>query len=813
MMRHIHALLVLLCALATPSFAEQAPADPNVALRAKLAEIDAALEQRRQEVVTLEAAPAAEGSERAALAQAKALEARRAEQETKLEALRQAETAKNQAVSDKLAEVWPTWAVPAPVAAVAEEPALDLVPVLPATSAPAQAEPATASPTATGGQRDWRAELAALPPDPIDLRGLPRRVLTLPAAELVQNPGDPESKTVPLATFSILYVFGEAEDAGQTWLAVGLDGQRADGWLRANLAEDWRTMLVMQYATKGDRNPVLFFKNAEAIHSILEDGIFGHDALNKTYQEIAKGQYSGSDIIATEPRLAVKTDDRPYLMPILGFQKGFFADEAVDTQLLELAAVTLQPEARDGAPMVRDASVDVASEEVKNFKVGVAFVIDTTTSMGPYIERVKSFVTEVQGQAEAQNVGGKIDIAILGFRGSTSEDNRLEYETRIFRDFGAPLGAEDLKKQVAAIKPSKVPTANWREDAFAGLTDAIEKLDWGKVDSRIVFLVTDASPRTLGDLRARDPSQGPRSVGALAAQNNIAILTLHMQTQEARQVSIKTDKEDDVERGKLIYPELRGAGVGGLGTYFQLAGNSAKDFEAGLNRLASQIVASLAQLSRGEVLADLRADTNPVLDEEVNALKDGAGGIVIDSAEKAGLISSAVLSEMFRYQQEYLGARNGVEAPAFYRAWAADRDLLSPETRSLNVSVFMTRQQLGDLSAKLDDVVQRLEAKESGLGDFFSEVQQQASSAAVDPNLAQFLPSYLDELPYGSPFINLTAEAWQSLGQAGQLDLLSDVKEKIGIYRRINSTEAGWFKLSDRDGAEQVYPLPLSQLP
>jgi serine/threonine-protein kinase PpkA len=810
MMRHIHALLVMLCALATPSFAEQVPADPNVAMRAKLAEIEAALEQRRQEVVTLEATPAAEGSERAALAQAKALEARRAEQVSKLESLRQAETATNQAVSDKLAEVWPIWAAPAPTAAVAEEPALDLVSILPAAPAPVQV---TASAEATGALMDWRAEFAALPADPTDLRGLPRRVLTLPAAELVQNPSDPASKTVPLATFSILYVFGEAEDAGQTWLAVGLDAHRADGWLRANLAEDWRTMLVMQYATKGDRQPVLFFKNAEAIHSILEDGIFGHDALNETYQEIAKGQYSGSDIIATEPRLAVKTDDRPYLMPILGFQKGFFADEAVDTQLLELAAVTLQPEGRDGAPIIRDTSVEVTSEEVKNFKVGVAFVIDTTTSMGPYIDRVKSFVTEVQAQAEAQSVGGKIDIAIVGFRGSTSEESRLEYETRIFRDFGAPLGAEDLKKQVTAIKPSKVPTANWREDAFAGLTDAIEKLDWGKVDSRIVFLVTDASPRTLGDLRARDPSLGPRSVGALAAQNNIAILTLHMQTEEARQISIKTDKEDDVERGKLIYPELRGAGVGGLGTYFQLAGNSAKDFEVGLNRLASQIVASLAQLSRGEVLADLGADANPVLDEEVKALKDGTGGIVIDSAEKAELISSAVLSEMFRYQQEYLGARNGVEAPAFYRAWAADRDLLSPTTRSLNVSVFMTRQQLGDLSAKLDDVVQQLEAKESGLGDFFAEVQQQASSAAVDPNLAQFLPSYLEELPYGSPFINLTAEGWQSLGQAGQLDLLSDVKEKIGIYRRVNSTEAGWFKLSDRDGAEQVYPLPLSQLP
>ena len=93
----------------------------------------------------------------------------------------------------------------------------------------------------------------------------------------------------------------------------------------------------------------------------------------------------------------------------------------------------------------------------------------------------------------------------------------------------------------------------------------------------------------------------------------------------------------------------------------------------------------------------------------------------------------------------------------------------------------MTRDQLSDLANRLEDIVARLSAKEMGMGDFFSSVQAQSGQAAVDPEFGSFLPAYLDELPYGSKFINLTPSLWDGLGQQGQRELLDEVQAKVCV--------------------------------
>ena len=67
MTRHLFILFVCLCAFATYGSAQTVPSDPNAALQVKISEIETALKQRLQEVESLEMAPPAEGSERAAI--------------------------------------------------------------------------------------------------------------------------------------------------------------------------------------------------------------------------------------------------------------------------------------------------------------------------------------------------------------------------------------------------------------------------------------------------------------------------------------------------------------------------------------------------------------------------------------------------------------------------------------------------------------------------------------------------------------------------------------------------------------------------
>jgi len=174
---------------------------------------------------------------------------------------------------------------------------------------------------------------------------------------------------------------------------------------------------------------------------------------------------------------------------------------------------------------------------------------------------------------------------------------------------------------------------------------------------------------------------------------------------------------------------------------------------------------------------------------------------VIDDEEDAPLVAAAVAGELFRYQAEYPGAISGVEAPDFYRARAVDRDITNPDRRALNVSVFVTREQLSDLANRPGDIVDRLRQKEPGMGGFFSSVQAEAGQTAADPAFGTFLPSYLDDLPYGSKFINMTASTRDSLGEIGRTQLLDEVEARLASYNRIYSTRDGWITLDERQGA------------
>jgi serine/threonine-protein kinase PpkA len=359
------------------------------------------------------------------------------------------------------------------------------------------------------------------------------------------------------------------------------------------------------------------------------------------------------------------------------------------------------------------------------------------------------------------------------------------------------------------MQPAVASTVNWREDAFAGIDLAIGDLSWDEVDTRLVFLITDASPRSVGDALASDTRMGPETINALAAQRNISLFVLHMQTEEAATISQNDEGYDDTVRGQQLYLRLAQTGDAAISKYFSVQGQTEQAFTDSLELVASLVIDQLSQLSLGGQLTD----TSTALDDPFLAAISGGGPVVIDDEGDAPLVAAAVAGELFRYQTEYLGARSGVEAPDFYRAWAIDRDFANPNRRSLEVSVFVTREQLSDLANRLEDIVIRLREKDLGMGDFFTSVQAEAGSTAVDPEFRTFLPSYLEDLPYVTKFMNMTPRLWDDLGESGRTELLDEVEAKLASYRRIYATQDGWIRLDERSSEEEVYPLPLRDLP
>lgn len=633
-----------------------------------------------------------------------------------------------------------------------------------------------------------------------------RRVLTRPDAQMRDAAGN----LTPLPSFSVLYVYAEAEAESTPLLAVGWGTRGAEGWVQASQTEDWRTMLVMSYAPNTGRDRTVFFKSKDDVFDIIDLEENSADAIQTIHDQIEDGTHDPEKIVAIEPALTVDSVERPYLMPVLDFVQTSTETHG-DVTILQLAALNRDStdSARVGQQPLGQDRMSVEADG-RDFRVGVAFVIDTTRSMGPYIDRTKGFVRDISQGLSDRGLQDQFDFALVGFRDNTDAAAQdIGYLRTIYRDFGRPVESPTLLSTVEEMRPAQASTVNWKEDAFAGIDLAIGGLSWSEVDTRLVFLITDASPRSVGDVLALDSRMGPETINALAKQRNISLFVLHMQTEEAATVSQKNEGYDDTARGQQLYARMSQTGDSAIAKYFSVQGRTAQSFAESMQLVAGLVIDQLSQIANG---GQVTQPDDFLEDPFMSAITAGKP-VVINDEGGASQVAAAVAGELFRYQTEYLGARSGVEAPDFYRGWAVDKDIANPSRRSLEVSVFVTRDQLSDLANRLGDIVTRLREKDLGMGGFFSSVQAQAGSTVVDPTFGSFLPSYLDDLPYGSKFINMTATTWDALGQTSREQLLDEVEAKLASYTRIYSTEDGWITLDDRSVENQVYPLPLRDLP
>lgn len=624
----------------------------------------------------------------------------------------------------------------------------------------------------------------------------PGRVLTLPGGQIILSDGTEERPA-----FSVLYNHGTQRAGSADYVAVGQSRDVVDGWMPESQTEEWRSMLVMQYAPLAGRERVIFFDSAEDIRGVLRSHFTGPEEARALYQNLENGNFDNSKIVAIEPEKVVASEDRPYLMPILSFERDRF-DDIPETPvfLLELGAANLQSRSRLEQDKVGKPKNTVnAGEEVKKLRIGVVFVVDATLSMGPYIEEVQEFLQDMRIRTDAV-APGQVDFGLFGYRDNTSVDDKIGYVTNEFLPLGLN-GLNAFNTAVEEIRTSSVSTRDWREDAFAGLQDALERTNWEPYDARFVILVSDAGPRVFGDALARDQALGPRSVGRMAERRRTSLVIMHMLT---------TEGQDDHRTARAYYRETIAPLGSSAPRYFPVTGTTTTDFGVAMDSVAKELLEDFQALSSGQPLeARSSFGDDPILSDLIGNTFEIKNE---DDARQVGKIFS---DQMFAFQQEYLGKIEGGEAPDFYRAWVADRDLVNPEVNSMQVKVLMTRDQMSDLSARLGTIVQQLDTKQTGTNDAFRSIADLSGVATYDPALpvSQLLPEYLADLPYGSRFMNMTSDTWSRLGAQQQNEILNAVRDRIRLLETVNSSEANWLPLPGRAKGEELYPLALDDLP
>ena len=671
---------------------------------------------------------------------------------------------------------------------------------------PALAHAGGAPSGATGAELPLRRESSVLY----------RRVLSLPGAALHREPlatDGPESEAV--RTFSVFYVYETRLVEGREWLRIGRSIQRgSEGWIAARETEEWRNMLVMQFPSRANRRRVLFFDDEGRLRELLDsfqrerEVAFLHDVVESGD---AAGTVGG--LVAVEPAEAIAADARPYLMPILDWRTNVVVADTGDiATLVQVAGLNAEAEP--------DASAEVAAAgetDLAGLDLGIAFVIDTTRSMGPYIRAAREIVVRFAREIRREGLEQFVDFALVGYRDNTAPNPQIEYISRIYRDFGSPGSVDTLERELGRARISPASTKDWREDAFAGLRTAIEGLSWSPhTDARIIVLITDAGARSGNDPLSSNPRYDSLNVLSDAQRRSIAIVPIHLLTPESK-------RGDDTTRAQKQYRDISVTPEGS--NYLALPMGDERVFRAELQAMAANLRTLITRLDRDESIEAVREDdTLPQGARTVlKAFETDMLSLAEDSdGQPKPRLAAIVQNQLFRAQLQYLGRERGTALPPFYRAWAADLDLENPFYQALDVRVFLTRNQLNELAEVLDLLLDEALATGTTAESFMERLQHLSAAMSVDPNLrsgeaeggdtiGSLLPGFLKELPYRSNIFDLSLRDFANA--TVQTETFEQLGYKLEQYRRINGDTAGWLDLGSGDPGEFVYPIQLRLLP
>ncbi len=626
-----------------------------------------------------------------------------------------------------------------------------------------------------------------------------QRVLTTPGCKLVVKPGDQSGAAQE--AFSRYYVYQRQQATGKEWIEVGTDtvGKKI-GWLDSACTVEWKMQMSLAFTNPAGRDLALFFKDRTSIEKIADSATPA-----QTYAPILENmKKTGRDpaVVAREPELFVDLKKNFYLLPILQAEE-IKSDAGFDLRLLEVASVSKQDPSANPA-----TSPQVVQSSIKAFNAGVVFVVDSTLSMDPYIERTREAVRNVYSRMEKEQLGDRVKFGMVAYRSSIKAVPGLEYVSKMYVDPTIVKDGEDFLAKMKSLKATKVSSAKFDEDPYAGVYDALFNINWNEFGARYIVLVSDA-----GAIDSHDPlsSTGLNAerLREFAKEKGVAIYVVHLKTPAGSQNHASAKRQYDV---------LSFNAVANMSFYFPVESGSVSAFGQAIDTMGASLVNHIKMASTGEVVAGSAATATG------NTPPPPAAPAVTPSALAAQIARSTEL--MGRAMQlAYLGNVTNAKAPPFFKAWISDRDLIQQNLPTTEVRVLLTKAQLSDLSSVVQQIVDAANASLVSPGDMFERLRSVAATMGRDPNdLRQanatklgemgLLGEYLDGLPYRSDILSLDEEGWKSMSVSAQTQFMMRLNTKLRQYQIYNQDVGSWVSLAkDSPPSEHVYPVLLESLP
>lgn len=625
-----------------------------------------------------------------------------------------------------------------------------------------------------------------------------QKVLTRPGASLAEGIGGPGTQA--LEPFSVLYVYQRhpVDGGGETWVEVGTDAKgNVTGFLPEKSVVPWDHALVLAFTQRGQRDRVLFLEDEGSLEDWIKDPNLKLRAEQARKLADTRSLPDDSPVISIEPEAFVDFSSQFYMLPVLEAKRKRLPNRT-RAMAVRIASVTRDDEeAKLSLLNTRENETPPAE-----FRAGVVFVIDASSSMQPYIRRTREVMRDVLDRVEEAGLKDKVRFGVVGYRDDPRQVAGVEYLARTFADPNEIEGSTDFQTAVEPLSASKVSTRAFAEDAFAAIDHSLRKIDWQGFDARYLVLITDASARDASSRFASLKLNAPEMRNSIhsSAQNlSSAIYVLHLKTPAGK---------DDHAKAESQYVELSRLDSG-RSLYYPVPAGDPQIFQNRVGALADALVENVEAV-RGQVDFD-------------KLLADGVGP-ASDDEQQDDLKQSA--RELGRAMAlAWLGRQQGTQAPPMFEAWSLDRDFGYPQVAAFTVRLLMSKNQLSDLQRTMTGTLDALDAGQIDPSDFFNQLRSAATAMGRDPNavgqgdaknLADtgLMGEYLEGLPYKSRIMTLTEDDWTRMGVAEQQALIDDVASKIRLYQRFHDDSDRWIALNEGDDpGDWVYPVPLDALP
>ncbi len=623
-------------------------------------------------------------------------------------------------------------------------------------------------------------------------KNLYQRILSLPSAKLYPHEKLSHRDSINLRPFSIGYVYDRVKDRnGVEWLQIGFDrnGNRV-GWIKTEKTLEWNQGLTLTFRKPINHDRVLLFDKKDSIKTLVEN--YDLPRYEKLYDAALKDEkIKDSPVIAIQPATGINIRKNFYLLPIHGYEDLYL--NGSPAKLLKVSSVPFNDS--------MDVDKRIINTVPKNtYSAGIAFTIDSTLSMQPYINRTRRAVRKIFDRLQRDEFLGHINFGLVAFRDNPSVSPGIKYLTRRFVTLKDGADGATFMRGVKNLRAARRTTKGFFEDSYAGVQQTLDGMDWSPHEARYIILITDAGARD-GD----DPLSGTGldavELNKLALEKNVAIFVLHLLTPVKHANHEYAAKQ---YRQLSYYPK-----IGSL--YYGVPAGSLREFGAVVDGLAEQIA---VQIQQAGSFRKSPADS-------VKTVKNQRFMKLRNKVEKLG----------YALRLQYLQETYDEAAPDAFNAWLLDKDFRNPETKTLDVCVLLTRDQLSDLHGVLNQV---LDTAEQGLispQNFIDELKSIAATTARDPeqlgmttatttgtsnSLADmgFLREYIEDLPYTGEVMNLALDDWQSWSSERQIRFLQGLEEKVSYYRALHDHTDLWISLDGGsiDG-NAVYPIPLDMLP